>query len=101
MKVLTACWVSTWPWPRPRARVPGETLTLCSTGGMRAHAANERVANCTGRDFGWEIAHAAVTRRPPISLDTMVPRTGGYTHAAGVGICPSFKGHCLSRRAKP
>jgi hypothetical protein len=26
----------------------------------------------------------AVTRRSPISLDTMVPRTGGYTHDVGV-----------------
>jgi hypothetical protein len=42
------------------------------------------------RGFGWGIAHAAVTRRPPISLDTMVPRTGGYAY--GVGVCSSFKG---------
>jgi hypothetical protein len=34
--------------------------------------------------FFWEIAHEAVTRRPPISLYTMVPRTGGYTYAAKV-----------------
>ena len=51
------------------------------------------------KDFGWEIAHAAVTRRPPISLNTIVDRTGGYTY--DVGVCPSFKGHFLSRRAKP
>jgi hypothetical protein len=36
------------------------------------------------RDFGWEIAHAAVSRRPPISLVTIVARTEGYTHAAKV-----------------
>jgi hypothetical protein len=36
------------------------------------------------RDFGWEIAHAAVTRRPPISLYTMVPRTESYAYAVGV-----------------
>jgi pimeloyl-ACP methyl ester carboxylesterase len=35
------------------------------------------------RDFGWEIAHTAVSRRP-ISLYTMVPRTKGYTYAAEV-----------------
>jgi hypothetical protein len=43
------------------------------------------VANRNARDFGWEIAHGAVTRRPPISLYTVVPRTGGYTH--DVGVC--------------
>jgi hypothetical protein len=48
--------------------------------------------------FGWEMAHGAVTRRPPISLDKMVPCIGGYTYAVGVGICPSFKDHSLSRR---
>jgi hypothetical protein len=36
------------------------------------------------RDFGWGSALAAVTRRPPISLDTMVPRTGSYTYDVGV-----------------
>jgi hypothetical protein len=35
-------------------------------------------------DFGWENAHAAVTRRPPISLDTIVPRTEVFTYAAKV-----------------
>jgi hypothetical protein len=34
-------------------------------------------ANRTGRDFGREIAHAAVSRRPPISLYTIVARTEG------------------------
>jgi hypothetical protein len=42
-------------------------------------------ANRDVRDFSWEIAHEAVTRRPPISLDTMVPRTEGYTN--DVGVC--------------
>jgi hypothetical protein len=31
-----------------------------------------------------EIAHGAVSRRPRISLDTMVPRTAGYAHDVGV-----------------
>jgi hypothetical protein len=35
------------------------------------------------------------------SLDTMLLRTGGYTYDVGVWIFPSFKGHFLSRRAKP
>ena len=45
-----------------------------------------KVANrdFTSRDIGWEIAHAAVTRRPPISLYTLVARTGGYAYDVGV-----------------
>jgi hypothetical protein len=31
--------------------------------------------NRNDRDFGWGIAHGAVSRRPPISLYTMVSRT--------------------------
>jgi hypothetical protein len=38
----------------------------------------------TSRDFGWGIAHAAVTRRPPIALYSMEIRTGDYTHDVGV-----------------
>jgi hypothetical protein len=35
-------------------------------------------------DFGWEIAHAGVSRRPPISLYRAVARTHMYTYAAEV-----------------
>ena len=42
------------------------------------------VANRNGRDFGGEIAHAAVSRRPPIPLYTIVARTHMYTYAANV-----------------
>ena len=55
--------------------------------------AMEKVANRNGWDFGWEIAHAAVSRRPPISLYMVVASTHMYTHPASVGICPSFKDH--------
>jgi hypothetical protein len=34
--------------------------------------------------FGWEIAHEAVSRRPPVSLDRVVARTGGYAYDVGV-----------------
>jgi hypothetical protein len=34
--------------------------------------------------FGWGIAHAAVSRRPPISLYTVVARTHMYTYDARV-----------------
>ena len=52
-------------------------------------------------DFGWEIAHGFVTRRPPIPLYTMVPRTEGYAYDVGVLDLSIVKDHFLSRRAKP
>jgi hypothetical protein len=42
-----------------------------------------QVANRNG-DFGWENAHAAVSRRPPISLYTIVARTHMYMYDAKV-----------------
>jgi hypothetical protein len=51
-------------------------------------------------DFGLEIAHEAVSRRPPISLYRIVARTHSYTRTMRTfGICPSFTFLC--RRAKP
>jgi hypothetical protein len=41
-------------------------------------------ANRNSRDFGWEVAHEAVLRRPPIPLDTIVVRTHMYTYDAKV-----------------
>ena len=49
-----------------------------------------RVANRYVKDFGWEMADEAVSRRPPISLDTIVALTHMYTYAES--FCPSFKG---------
>jgi hypothetical protein len=46
-----------------------------------------RVVNRNGRDFGWEIAHAAVSRRPPISLSTTVARTHMCTYDAEILGC--------------
>jgi hypothetical protein len=46
------------------------------------------------------MAHEAVSRRPPISLYMCVARDEGYAYAE-LGMCPSFKGRFLSRRAKP
>jgi hypothetical protein len=77
---------------------------------------DEKVANRDLRGFGGRIAHGAVTRRPPISLDTMVPRTVDNTHDVGVWdlsivqraiLCravpnrrsiPLCLSHCLSHR---
>ena len=51
--------------------------------------------------FRVEIAHAAVSRRPPISLDTIVARSESYTYAAKVWDLSIVQGHFLSPRAKP
>jgi hypothetical protein len=42
------------------------------------------VANRNVRDFGCETAHAAVSRRPPIPLSSIVARTHMYANAAKV-----------------
>jgi hypothetical protein len=60
-----------------------------------------KVANRGFKDFGWEVAHAAVSRRPPIPLYTMVARAGATRTTLGFGLSPSFKDHSLSPRAKP
>jgi hypothetical protein len=56
-----------------------------------------KVANRHVRDFGREIAHAAVTRRPPIPLDTIVPRTAGSAYDVGVWNLPIVQGAMLCR----
>jgi hypothetical protein len=53
-------------------------------GGGGACGQGTKVATFNGRGFGWEVAHGAVTRRPPIYLFTIVPRTAGYTYDVGV-----------------
>ena len=53
---------------------------------------DEQVANRNDRDFGWGIAHGAFTRRPPIPLDTMVPRTESYMYDVGVWDFPIIQG---------
>jgi hypothetical protein len=55
---------------------------------------DKKVANRNVRYFGWETAHAAVSRRPPIPLDTIVARTEGYTYAAKrVGVVHRARTH--------
>jgi hypothetical protein len=51
-----------------------------------------KVANRDERGFGWEVARAVVTRRPPISLYAMVARTGGNTYAVGVWDLSTVQG---------
>jgi hypothetical protein len=43
-----------------------------------------KVANRDVWGFGWEIAHEAVSRRPPIPLFTIVARTNMHTYTAKV-----------------
>jgi hypothetical protein len=57
------------------------------------------VANRNVRDFGWEVAHDAVSRRPPISLDTTVARTHMYTYAANVWDLSIVQGPFFCRPA--
>jgi hypothetical protein len=60
---------------------------------------DDKVANRRGFG-GWEIAHGAVSRCPPISLDTMVARTENYTYAANVWALSIVRGP-FSVAAKP
>jgi hypothetical protein len=46
----------------------------------------------SGRDFGWEIAREAVSRRPPIPLDVMVARTCMYTYDTKVTDLSTVQG---------
>jgi hypothetical protein len=80
------------PLPHPRSVVPPPPLY-----------SDAKVANRNGRDFGREIAHGAVTRRLPIPLYTVVPRTGGYTYDVGVWDLSIVQGTILCRAvpAKP
>ena len=61
----------------------------------------KELANRDDRDFGREIAHEAVSRRPPTSLDTIVARTEGYTYGASVWDLYLVQGHFLSPIAQP
>ena len=62
----------------------------------------EKGANRSVREFGWEIAHEAVSPRPPNSLDTIAARTEGYTYdAKDFWICASFETENGPRMRRP
>jgi hypothetical protein len=66
------------------------------------YTATRQLRNGTRGGFGWEVAHEAVSRRPPISLYTMVPRAHIYTYGAEVWALSIVKGfHFLSPRTEP
>jgi hypothetical protein len=74
--------------------VSGQIATHCvrrHNQALQAHS-GEKVANRNVWGFGWAIAHAAVSRRPPNSLDTMVARTHMYTYDAQVLDLPIVQG---------
>jgi hypothetical protein len=62
---------------------------------------NAKVANRNVRDFGWEVAHAAVSRRPPISFYRIVARTLMHTYAAKVWDLSIVQGPFSVAPAKP
>jgi hypothetical protein len=66
----------------PSLQVRLHAVPLSPPRAMRVAYSDAKVANRNGRVFGWEIAHAAVSRRPPISLDKIEARTEGYTYGA-------------------
>jgi hypothetical protein len=71
-------------------------------GGMGATYSDAKVANRNVRDFRWEIAHEAVSRRPPISLHTIVARTRMYTYDTNVWALSIVQGPLsVVPRAKP
>jgi hypothetical protein len=59
-----------------------EATHACGVSG-RGNVHDEKVAN-RNVEFGWEIAHEAVSRRPPISLSRIVARTHMCTYTANV-----------------
>jgi hypothetical protein len=69
-------------------RQSNQAVSRIST--TRAHAATKKLRIV--RDFGWEIAHEAVSRRPPISLSRFVARTHMYTYAAKVWVSSIVQG---------
>ena len=64
----------------------------------RPTCCDEKVANRDVRGCGWEIAHAAVSRRPPISVYTMGPRNESYAYDVVVWDL-SIVQEAFSRRA--
>ena len=71
------------------ANLPKNAKVRCLT---RVGYSDEKVAKRNSRDFGREIAHGAVTRRPPNPSETSVARTEGYTYAARVSALSLFQG---------
>ena len=89
------------PWlqavmQRMRDTRPPLGLMQHKVGQPQPLADETRVANRNVWDYGWEIAHAPVSRRPPISLYTIVARTHMYTSAAKVWDLSIVQGHFLS-----
>jgi hypothetical protein len=83
------------PSPKPALTEPRPVPQKASQQPWR----DEKVANrnVIGREMS-----SRGSRRPPISLDTIIPRAHMYTPTARkFGICPSSTEHFLSPRANP
>jgi hypothetical protein len=90
-------------------RLPAGMQGLVGSGLLADGACAVQVRNTkqSGGVSGWEIAHAAVLRRPPIPLSRIVARVPGATRTPRqCGRCPPFKAlstvsvQFLSPRAK-
>ena len=74
----------------PRQGAPGlgaapmQTMMGAGDPSMAPRYCDEKVANRNVGISGGRSLTGAVTRRAPILLDTMVPRTGGYAYDVGV-----------------
>jgi hypothetical protein len=77
-----ASMVHNWPGNDVEVVVVTDGSRVLGLGDLGVHGIAVVIGKVTLGGFGWEIAHAAVTRRPPSSLDTMVARTGSCTYAA-------------------
>jgi hypothetical protein len=88
--------------PSPCGRLEALRAERCCSAPSSARVfSDEKGCEPEREDFGREIAHEAVSRRPPISLLRSVARAEGNTYATNVWDWPSFKGHFLSPYAKP
>jgi hypothetical protein len=65
-------------------QLPGLLLNHMRVGLNHIIVQRHKSCESYARGFGWAIAHAAVSRRPPIPLYTIVARTHTYTYAANV-----------------
>jgi hypothetical protein len=73
----------------------------CGLSSVSNHS-DAKVANRNVRDFGWEIAHAAVSRRPPVFLPRIVALPRATRTPREFGLCPSFRTIlCHPNAAKP
>jgi hypothetical protein len=83
--VRLPCAADSCPWVgKLRTVLPFTNRDVIRDSAVQLGLTHQRGANGVGFFGVGDRAHAAVTRRPPVSLDTMVPRARGYAHDVGV-----------------